>query len=124
VPRRGGWVLVAIVVVVLGLATIPGVIHRQILGLGASDIHDVATLPERISVCGRSWHRDITGRVFSGAEMRELPGGGPPLVDPLPFAPCPPGPCSRSGDNTPCATVVAVRVGEDAYVDYALSGGP
>jgi hypothetical protein len=122
--RRGGWILAAIVVLVLGLATVPGLIHRQVLGLGAKDIHDIATLPDRISVCGRGWTMDTSGRVLSGADIRPRPGGGPPRVDPLPLAPCPPGPCTNSALDTPCATVVVVRIGEDAYVDYALSGGP
>lgn len=111
-------------VLVLGLATIPGLIHRQVLGRGATDIHDLASLPGRISVCGRDWSRDTSGRVLSGAEIRQRPGGGPPLVDPLPFAPCPSAACTQSASDTPCATVLVVRIGEDAYVDYELSGGP
>lgn len=122
--RRRGWAIVAIVVIVLGLATVPGLIHRQILGLGATDIHDVASLPDHISVCGRRWTKDTLGREFSRMEARSWSGVEPSVVDPLPFAPCPPGPCTQSGLNTPCDTVVFVRVGEDAYLDYALSGGP
>ena len=120
--RRAGWILGA--VVALGLATIPGLVHRQILGLGAADIHDVASLPDRISVCGRDWTRDTSGRVLTGADIQARPGGGPPVVDPLPFAPCPAGPCTQSALDTPCATAVVVRIGEDSYVSYALSGGP
>lgn len=124
-PRRGGWILfVAIVVVVLGLAIVPGLIHRQILGLGATDIHDAASLPDHISVCGRGWTKDTSGRVLTGVEIRPRPGGGPPLVDPLPFAPCPPGPCTQSALDSPCATAVVVRIGEDSYVYYELNGGP
>lgn len=84
--RGAGWILAAIVLVVLGFATVPGLIHRQVLGLGATDIHDAASLPDHINVCGRDWHKDTLGRVLSGADIRARPGGGPPLVDPLPFA--------------------------------------
>lgn len=123
-PRRGGWILfVAIVVVVLGLAIVPGLIHRQILGLGATDIHDAASLPDHLSVCGRRWSKDDSGRVFSRAGAVSWAGFAPTLVDPQPFAPCPPGPCTATPAG-PCDTVVFVRVGEDRYVDYALSGGP
>jgi hypothetical protein len=119
--RRAGWILGA--VVALGLATIPGLIHRQILGLGATDIHDVASLPDHINVCDRRWTKDVLGREFGGVDARSHFGVQLALVDPLPFAPCPAGPCTTTGD-TPCDTVVLVRVGEDAYVDYELSGGP
>jgi hypothetical protein len=123
ISRRAGWILAAIVVLVLGLAIVPGVIHRQILGLGARDIHDVATLPDHISVCGRRWTKDNLGRVFTRAGVVSWSGLEPTLVDPLPFAPCPPGPCTPTPAG-PCDTVVFVRVGADAYVDYSLSGGP
>jgi hypothetical protein len=122
--RRRGWIVVAVVVVVLGLATIPGLIHRVFLGLGATDIHLAASLPDRLSVCGREWTKDPSGHEFSRTEIEAQSGVELVVVDPLPFAPCPPGPCTESGLNTPCDTTVFVRVGEDAYVDYALSGGP
>ncbi|MGZ8562302.1 MAG: hypothetical protein ACXWWU_01650 [Candidatus Limnocylindria bacterium] len=113
----------ALVVVALGLLTVPGLVHRVVLGLGATDIHEVASLPDRISVCGRVWNRDAAGREFSRAEIRTRSGVEPTLVDPLPFAPCPRGPCAQTGNGS-CDTVVYVRVGSDAYVDYSLSGGP
>lgn len=121
--RRRRWAIVAIVVVVLGLTTIPGLIHRVVLGLGATDIHEAASLPDHISVCGREWTRDASGREFSRAEIRTQSGVEPTLVDPLPFAPCPRGPCAQTSNDS-CDTVVYVRVGSDAYVDYSLSGGP
>jgi hypothetical protein len=122
--RRRGWAIVATVVIAIGLATIPGVIHRQILGLGATDIHQAPSLPDHLSVCGREWSKDPSGHEFSRAEIEAQTGVEPPLVDPLPFAPCPPGPCTQTAINGTCDTVVIVRVGEDAYVDYSLSGGP
>ncbi len=124
-PRRAGWILaaIAVLVLVLGVAIVPGLIHRQILALGATDIHDVGSLPAEISVCGREWHRSASEAGLTGAEARSHFGGQLPLVDPLPFAPCPVGPCTATGSG-PCDTVVLVRIGEDRYVDYALSGGP
>ena len=122
------WALVAAVavafLVVLGLAIGPDVIHRQVLGLGATDIHDAATLPDRISICGRDWTRDSLDRRPSRSELLALYGVEPTLVDPLPFAPCPEGPCAVGLRSPPCDTVVFVRVGEDAYLGYDLVGGP
>lgn len=46
------------------------------------------------------------------------------MVDPGLFAPCPAGPCTTVAQNGPCDTVIYVRVGADAYLDYALQGGP
>jgi hypothetical protein len=121
--RRGRWTLVAVVLValvVIGWATVPGLI-RRVSGLGVTDIHDAASLPDRIRVCGRGW---ILGSEPSRAQVRAQFGGEPMLVDPLPFAPCPTGPCTQVAQNGPCDTVVFVRVGEDAYLAYALQGGP
>jgi hypothetical protein len=127
VPKRASRTLAAVAVVailVLGSVIVPSLIHRQILGLGATDIHDAATLPDQINVCGRDWRKGALGRKFSRAEVFANVGAPLSVVDPLPFPPCPPGPCSRDAQNTPCDTVVFVRVGEDAYLEYALEGGP
>jgi hypothetical protein len=51
---------------------------------------------------------------------------GPTLVAPILggfLSPCPSNACSDPSRG-PCDTVVYVRIGEDAYVGYALSGGP
>jgi len=128
VARRGFLMVVAVVVVVLfvglGWVAIPQLIHRQVLGLGATDIHDATTLPERLSICGRDWTRDSLDRRSSRSELLALYGVEPTLVDPLPFAPCPEGPCAVGLRSPPCDTVVFVRVGEDAYLGYELVGGP
>jgi hypothetical protein len=125
---RGRRALVSVVLVasVLALrsAVLPEVIHRQVLGLGATDIHEAATLPDRISVCGRNWTRDTLDRRFSRSEIVGLYDAEPALVDPLPLAPCPEGPCAVGLRGTPCDTVVFVRVGENAYLGYELVGGP
>jgi hypothetical protein len=127
--RRRRWTIIAVAVAVvafvaLGWLIVPGLIHRQVSGLGATDIHEAASLPARISVCGRVWKKDELDRRFSRSEVLATFGAEPSLVDPLPFAPCPKGPCTNIAQNAPCDTVVFVRVGEDAYLDYALSGGP
>ena len=91
---------------------------------GADGIHDAGALPEHIKVCGRSWHKDALSRTFRLAEIRVRDGVEPVVVDPGPFAACPPGPCTTVAQPGPCDTVIYVRVGDDAYVDYALQGGP
>ena len=113
-------IVVFAVIVVLGWS----VVHRQILGLGATDIHDISTLPDKIGVCGRHYHRGDPPQKTSGAEIRAEFGELLPLVDPLPFPPCPAGPCTNVAQEGPCDTVVEVRVGEDDYVMYDLMGGP
>lgn len=90
---------------------------------GSSAIHLVATLPARIDVCGREWLKDDLGRVLTMTAIRARDGIDPVVVGTGPFAACPAGPCSQM-DQGPCDTVVYVRVGEDAYIDYALQGGP
>lgn len=90
----------------------------------ATGIHDAGALPEHINVCGRSWHRDALGRRPTLAEIRSGDSVEPVVVDPGPFASCPPGPCTTVALPGPCATVIYVRVGDNAYLDYALQGGP
>ena len=45
-------------------------------------------------------------------------------MDPGLFPSCPAGPCTPVAQDDPCNVVIYVRVGEDAYLDYALQGGP
>lgn len=125
--RRGRWTIVAIlfaVSVALGWAIVPGLIQRPIAALGATAIHDAASLPAHIRLCGRSWSKDVLRREFSRAEVIAQFGAEPTLVEPFPGPPCPTGPCTQIAQNDPCDTVVFVRVGEDAYLDYSLQGGP
>jgi hypothetical protein len=92
--------------------------------VGAAGIHDAAALPDHIGICGRGWSKDSLDRRLSLAEIRARDGVEPVVVDPGPFSPCPVGPCTRVAQDDPCYTVIYVRVGEDAYLDYALQGGP
>jgi hypothetical protein len=121
---RGRWTVVTVIFVTFVLGFGPGLIHRQILGLGATDIHWAATLPDQIGVCGRDWTKGQSGHQYSRSEILATWGVEPSLVDPLPFPPCPRGPCTTIAQNGPCDTVVFVRVGEDAYLPYELQGGP
>jgi hypothetical protein len=121
---RFRWLLAATAVV--AILVIGGVIVAAAVILPGRDpnaIHAVGSLPDRISVCGRTWTLDTTRRQRSYDDARTWTGVEPVVVAPGPGAPCPSGPCG-SGAGSPCDTVVFVRVGGDAYVDYALSGGP
>ena len=92
--------------------------------LGANEIHDAMLLPERIELCGRSWHRGPADRTFGIVDLREQTHVAPVLVETGPLAPCPKGPCIDVAQDAPCDTVVWVRVGSDAYLAYELAGGP
>jgi hypothetical protein len=81
------------------------------------------TLPLDMSICNRDWKRSTTPDIRPIEFIREAGGVEPAVVDPRPFAPCPPGPCGDVADG-PCHTVIYVRVAEDGYVAYELRGGP
>ena len=55
---------------VIGWLALPGFWHRHVLQLGATDIHDPGLLDDRISVCGRHWNLDVTGREFTRAQLQ------------------------------------------------------
>ena len=63
-------------------------------------------------------------RQFSFAQIQSQSSGDPVVVDPGASIPCPTGACSQDAGNTPCATVIYVRAGADAYIGYELQGGP
>ena len=96
----------------------------------SSGIHAPWTLPRQISVCDRTYRGGTT--VQNGTELRadQVPVV---LVDPGPFGfftACPGPdaqgnrPCTREAQDGPCATVIYVRVGDDTFAAYELSGGP
>ena len=120
--RRG---LAVAALLVAGVVAAIVILPRIFNGVaGASGIHDAATLPEHIRICGRGWTKDALNRKLGLAEIRARDGIEPVVVDPGPFAPCPAGPCGMTAEDGPCHTVIYVRVGEDAYLDYSLQGGP
>ncbi len=120
-PIGRGIVVVALAAAALlvGIVIIP---RMENVFAGAAGIHDAASLPEQINICGRSWSKDALNREFSLAEIRARDGIEPVVVDPGLFASCPAGPCTTLAQSGPCDTVICVRVGEDAYLDYALQG--
>jgi hypothetical protein len=116
IPRSGRLILLTVgaVVVLLGW-----ILFVQLHGTGADSIHSTATLPERFTVCGRSWHGP--GGATSLAEIRARDGIEPAIVDTAPLSPCP---ASVHPAPLQMATVVYVRVAADRYVAYELVGGP
>ena len=86
-------------------------------------IYRAASLARDLHLCDRDWKRSDNRDVRSLAVIRAEIGIEPVVVDPRPFAPCPPGPCTMVAAG-PCHTVIYVRVAEDGYVAYALRGGP
>ena len=86
-------------------------------------IYRAATLPGDMHLCDRDWKRSDIRDVRSLAVIRAEIGIEPVVVDPRPFAPCPPGPCTRAAAG-PCHTVTYLRAAEDGYVSLALRGGP
>ena len=112
--------LVAAVCIVGGAVAVQTVLA----GRDPNTIHAMGSLPRRISVCGREWTKDNLDRQVTLEQARAMkPSGDPSVVATGPFAPCPRGPCTETADG-PCDTLVFVRVGEDAYIGYELSGGP
>jgi hypothetical protein len=90
-------------------------------GPGVMAIHNPLKLPDRIHVCGRDYHGPGSARTL---DMIRMDGIEPVLVDTGVLAPCPAGACTTVATVSGCATVVYVRVGDDAYVAYELLGGP
>jgi hypothetical protein len=123
--RRIGRLKTLMVVAIVGFGIAFVIVPRiELVFGGARGIHDAAALPAHIGLCGRGWSKDALERKLSLAELRARDGVEPVVVDPGPFAPCPEGPCTNVAQETPCYTVIYVRVGEDAYLDYSLQGGP
>jgi hypothetical protein len=109
---------------VIGLALVVG--WNTLLGFvfSPSGIYDGSSLPSRLHLCGRTWNK-------GGMETLEAIDAdynpGPTLVSPILgglLSPCPAAACTNVARNSPCDTVVFVRIAEDAYVSYGLAGGP
>ena len=81
-------------------------------------------LPERIDLCGRSYDGGGQSPAMTVAEVRTIGGFEPVIVDPWVHPACVAGACTRIATDTPCHTVVYVRVGRDEIVGYDLQGGP
>ncbi|HEY7025163.1 MAG TPA: hypothetical protein VH371_09405 [Candidatus Limnocylindrales bacterium] len=123
---RRAWLagtVVAVVGVVVATVVLANLVYLPVVGQIDPGIHDAASLPPSIHVCGRSWHKDGLGRQYTLVQVADTFGGTPTVVDTRPFAACPAGACTTSAGPA-CDTVIFVRVAEDSFVDYALNGGP
>ncbi|HYI22499.1 MAG TPA: hypothetical protein VEX62_07670 [Candidatus Limnocylindrales bacterium] len=123
VPKQR-WIILAVIafaVIAFGAEVLRSYFYLPMLGGGSGVIHSEDSLPARLKTCGRDWNRS-NGRQYVTAEINrsDMP---PAVVDPGMFPACPAGACTRTAGG-PCHTVIFVRVAEDAYVAYALSGGP
>ncbi len=118
--RRATIAVGVLAIVALGFMGARGVIARW--DRDPTTIHDAASLPARIHVSGRDWSKDALDRQVTLGQAGAM-GGAPSVVATGPFAPCPVGPCTPVAGGA-CDTVIFVRVGQDAYVDYSLVGGP
>ena len=118
-----GVVLVALLCLVLLAGFI--VVETQFRPIGSA-----FGLPTRIPLCGRAFSRSAdTTRVFTTAEIEAgmTPGYAPVTLEPsigeVPllalFEPHP----NPSGMAT-CDVLIFLHTGPDAYVGYALEGGP
>jgi hypothetical protein len=120
------WFVVAVIglaAIAFGAQAVRNLFHVPFLGSGSNAIHAPGSLPQRIDVCGRDWTRSATETPYTMAEITAMSGTPPALVGAGPLPACPEGACTR-GQNQPCSTVIFVRVADDGYVAYALSGGP
>ncbi len=113
-------------VVVLFAAGIAGVHGLEAFAAATVRVPTVQTLPDRVSICGRSYHRSEGGSLDL-LPIDELRATGIEVVIVLPsrMQPCIPGPCNRGFDKVRgCAAVVFVKVEGDRYAAYDLLGGP
>ena len=117
--RRNLIAVIAIAAIAIGGLVLAHLGYLKLPGQGAAAIHDPASLPDRISMCGRFWDKDPRGMRFSKSQLVETYGSQPKVVDPDSHD-CQSGACGA----TTCDTLIWVRVGEDAYIGYSLLGGP
>jgi hypothetical protein len=125
IATRTRWIAAAVLVVVAFIVILPR------LDPDPTRIHFGPILTSRITVCDR--HYNGGGRPVQSLAQIDVNDLTPVVVDPgflglFPSCPAPNPdgnrPCSRDPSIGPCATVVYVRVGADAYTAYALAGGP
>ncbi len=101
-----------------------GIFLPAIGQIGAAAARDPASLPGRISVCGRDWTKDALSRTFTSLEVFERTEAAPIVVSTALLAPCPAGVFPTGDPADGMATVVYAQVGDDALVPYELVGGP
>lgn len=122
-------VLLAVVVVpVAGLALLS--IHSRL----AFGVWDPGSRPTRISYCGRTydvaanstvWTRErATGGTDPGAQAAWSQVGRTDAFVPYYAMVVPDSVRQRVSPGLPCSMAVYLRLGDDAYLPYGLSGGP
>lgn len=120
---RGIALIGVLVIAIPSVVLLRSCTYVPILNDGGPEVHVAAELPERIHVCGRTYGYHWTPTQHSLAEIRAMTNE-PVFVNPWFFAACPRGGYFEYKGNQVNTTVMFVRVGEDAYVTYSLSGGP
>jgi hypothetical protein len=121
--RRGIALIVLVAVAVPLMVLVRSYNYVPILNDGAPNLHAAADLPDRIRVCGRIYGHHAGGPQLTMAEVTGR-SDHPAFVNPWIFAACPRYGYFEDGGERIVTTVMFVRVGEDAYETYALSGGP
>jgi hypothetical protein len=111
----GRWILIGALLIAIGLT----VVVLQPVWRLARGVSDPTSLPAQISTCDRQWKRDSLMRSWTAAQASV--GGPLTVVTPGPFGMLTA--CPWPGTSF-VATVIFVRIGEDAYVGYELRGGP
>ena len=111
----------AVAAVLAGLVIVPRI--ENAFG-GSMGIHDAAALPEHIRICGAAGTR--THSSASSASPRSGCETASSLSSWIPASSrhARQAPAPAVAQDEPCDTVIYVRVGSDAYLDYALQGGP
>lgn len=121
--RRGVAVVVVLAIAVPLVVLLRSFTYVPFLNDGGPDVHVAAELPDRTRVCGRTYGHHGIGAHHTLAQVKEMTDH-PAFVNPWIFAACPRyGYFEEDGERI-VTTVMFVRVGEDAYDTYALSGGP
>jgi hypothetical protein len=121
--RRAAAVIVLAAIAVPLVALIRSYNYVPVLNDGAPNVHNAAELPDRIHVCGRIYGHHGVGAQWTLSHVKEITDN-PAFVNPWIFAACPRYGYFEDGGERIVTTVMFVRVGEDAYDTYALSGGP
>lgn len=117
-------VTLATVAVLLGANLLAHYAYLPLPWHGQPAIQDAASLPDSLWTCGRAWSKDHLARTITFAQATAQAGGADPAVaDPGTLTACPANACSALA-GSPCDTVIFVRIGDDAYIAYALQGGP
>jgi hypothetical protein len=121
--RRGIAVFVLLVVAALLMVLLRSYNYVPILNDGAPNVHNAADLPERIRVCGRTDGHQEGGPQLTLTEVTER-SDHPAFVNPWIFAACPRYGYFEDSAGRIVTTAMFVRVGDDTYDTYSLSGGP